>query len=193
MSIIKSDGIIRKHGYYTRLQTIYGYVGISNMSTLSETEDISDNDYVLSPIYYSTKYGCDFQPGIVTGSVKCNECPINAAQREVNEELAIVIPQKNLEHVRTYTASNVTWNVYKVKIGVCTANNLTNEIESVLLDDTVKDDKTQKIIVILYGSLDEAMHMVEETRGCIRQEQDIIGTQIMNVSEIRRFSKLVYK
>lgn len=165
---------------YTYIQSKLGNMS-THMAHILTNSSLSNDEWVVSPIYRNNELTTDFQPGIVTGSCHLDELPKDTAVRELHEELLLTTTSDNAKLVDNFiTKKGREWYVYHISIDNVQVNDNISCIKK------ESDDPNRKVVVIVHGSFTSLYAFIKETRDKPRGEEAITGTQLMNVGIIRK-------
>jgi hypothetical protein len=168
-----------------------GNMNTKHVCRVTESE-LPNNSWLLSPIYRrNDNLLNDYQPGIVTGTCKYNESYKSAVKREILEELAVSVFISNIFLIKTWSTGRQKWKLFHITLDnlfTVSQNDIDNAIK---LNNSTKDNKSKKIMVILHGSKSKALQIIKSTSDITRGEKDIIGTHPINLGSIRKLVKSV--
>lgn len=176
------------------IRTSQGNMGVS-IGTHLVFSSLPDDMYVLAPRYKRRDaLGHDFQPGLLTGSVKQGEAPVHAAMREMGEELGLYTTATP-RYVKTFFYKRCVWYMYTLPLSKTTPypcgspeyirSTRTTRSRYSSFSSTSKDCHRSKIVLVVYGSKKEAAEVEMMTRDVERQEHGIVGTEVLRVGTIR--------
>lgn len=198
---------------------------------------LADTMCTLAPLYkHPGGQEVDYQPGIVTGGVEEGEAPVDAAKRELQEELSLEA-QSDPILLRTYMTQQTEWHVFALPMkhtraisapkarwrhpgsalrsfhrrrcvrgrkraplpstpvlrafhsrrgrGAKTTRRVSAPAPMWNFRNPHCTHKRQKIVLMVYGTVEEAERLVQETASLPRDEHDIIGTKLVMVGDVR--------
>lgn len=138
----------------------YGLYGLKQAyDYIKKCYDDFKNLYVLCPVYWHDKYMKDTQLA-VTGSCLNRELFSQAAQREVAEELGILLPEQSLHLISTRQCDNgsIIHN-YISNINICRP--FSPNIDRF---DIGYDNKYKKIQIVVFGNYFDIKNVLEKIK-----------------------------
>lgn len=167
---------------FTYITSVHGNMSTYMANVLVDSE-LDDARWVMSPIYKNSQIGSDFQPGFLTGTCKFDETPVEAAMRELQEELLLTASIEPTLMDKFTTKRGREWCVYRLDGSTATA------CAKPPVEDEREDDRNHKVLLIVDGTLAEIYQLLAATPSGPRGEDAIIGTKMMNLGTIRRLHK----
>lgn len=160
------------------VSSIHGNMSTYMSHVLLELQ-LNEDDWVLSPIYKNHDIGSDFQPGLITGTCKIGELPIDAVKRELSEELLLSATEQP-KLFKEFTQRGKKWMVYQLSAEYAT------NLKKTPQHDVRIDDRSNKVLLIVKGSMQKLFNLIASTPPIERGEHGITGTKMMKVSTIKR-------
>jgi hypothetical protein len=160
------------------------YVKVKNILNKFSLNNSINDKYVLCPIYGKKQdeklVPTDIQIG-VTGKAKVTEPIKMSVNRELGEELGLIVPYNNLEEHIHGDINNPSLFVISVKNMICPNNDIENNVTRWW----GPDDHYRKIGICVIGTKDEVMKVLSsESFGYryLNAEKDIIGVISIPIS-----------
>lgn len=162
------------------------------LQTLVEIK-MFENNYVLCPIYSRKVNGkevvSDIQIG-VTGKAKYGEPQIMAVNREIGEELGVVVPYDCLSNINCIDPPMKTMFWISASKTVSANYEIENSIDTPWKN--AKDDRDKRVCVCIVGDMNEVTKLIEDESFSFRYngfEKDIVGMCAVPISHALEYVK----
>jgi hypothetical protein len=135
-------------------------------------------DYYLICITYKKK---DTQLSI-TGTIEHGEIPVNAAIREMEEEVGFTIDSSKLKNIVPYDYYNKQWYTYYINI----RDVIPYSDKKIKKIYKKSDKKNRKVQICIYGNLENIKKALSQVYVRSREESDISGITLIKCNEIKK-------
>jgi len=157
---------------------ISSYILPGVMEEIKKLKKKYRSNYILC-VGYSSNFK-DFQIGL-TGSAHNGEDYKTAAIREMSEEMGFMT--KQLKHLRTVLHGKKQSHIYTVHARNLIRNNISGTIG--------QDDKSNKITILIHGSLEEMTKIMEDITIKTDNSEKIWYFAIIKIPDILRICKVI--
>ena len=172
--------------------------GIDKFVDIKKRYVNDDNYYMIGPCY---KEG-DTQFCTVTGTVHKKESFLNAAVRELKEELRISVQKNKMEKIKTYYRGSNIIVYYCINIKFAknskyttytdnTNNNNTEDADDNNDDvnkDAIMDNKKRKICVFVYGKITNIYNIMNNIKSTHQLNDNIIAIDALPIHVIKHMN-----